>query len=629
MRTPAIVLLLTLLLAVPWRAEAAPKRPSGGPVVKQVALVGNSALTRQQILSVMRTKESGFLRKKRYRESTLETDLVSVVALYRRHGFLDARAELQEARYSEDRAQVWITVLVVEGAQTVVKAVEVAGNSRVTDDALTRMLAVKVGRPLDESLLGEDKYAMYTYYADRGFVFASVAHKLDNPGGEATVTYIINEGEPAGIATVEVRGSSRVSPRVVKREVTLEPGDVFSRTKVLDSQQRLYDTGLFKDVAIEPSPSGTDSGLVDLVIRVKERKVREASASLGYGTRDEARLTLGWLHRNLWNSGRQIEVRTILASRDFEKGLTRKRGDASLTDRWLFGLRLGGAISVFVNETLEEYSDEPGGEYTLDRMGVDLSVQRDLSRYSKLTLSYTHEFVDISDLSWHVEDPDQLRISLGQEVNRSLSLALEWDTRLPFFDPRGGSLTRAAARTSGGFFGGDNSYNKITLSYGRYLALNRRTVLAVGLKTGHAEAFGKSASSGLPEYERFYVGGSSTIRGYDEREFGPGNFFLVGNLELRYALVWKLVGAAFFDAGNAWKSIRDVRSADFDLHVPGDEFAARRETDCKYSAGLGVGIQTPVGPARVDYGIKLKRGVLESGKRESIGMVHITIGHPF
>jgi outer membrane protein insertion porin family len=629
MRTPAIVVFLVLMLAVPWRGEGAPKRPSGGPLVKQITLVGNSALTRQEILSVMRTRESGFLRKKHYRESTLETDLVSVVALYRRHGFLDARAELQEAHYSEDRDRVWITLLVAEGRQTVVRAVQVEGNSRVTGDALIRLLAVKAGRPLDESLLGEDKYTIYIYYADRGFVFASVTHKLDNPGGEATVTYLIDEGEPAGISTVEVQGSTRVSPRVVKREVTLEPGDVFSRKKVLDSQQRLYDTGLFKDVEIEPSPSGTDSGLVDLVVRVKERKVREASASLGYGTRDEARLTLGWLHRNLWNSGRQIEVRTILASKDFSKGLTRKRGDVSLTDRWLFGLRLGGAISVFANQTLEEYSEVPGGEYTLDRVGVDLSIQRDLSKSSKLTLSYTHEFVDISNLSWQVEDPDQLRISLGQEVNRSLSLLLERDARLPFFDPRGGSLTRAAARTSGGIFGGDNSYTKITLSHARYLALNKRTVLAVGLKTGHAEAFGKSASDGVPEYERFYVGGSSTVRGYDEHEFGPGDFFLVGNLEFRYALVWKLVGVAFLDAGNAWKSIRDVRRADFDVHVPGDEFAARRETDCKYSGGFGVGIQTPVGPARVDYGIKLKRGVLESGKKESIGMVHITIGHAF
>lgn len=629
MRTPAIVLLVALVLAAPWVAEGAPKRPSGGPVVKQINVAGNSALDRDQILSVMRTRESGFLRKKRYREGTLESDLVSVVALYRRHGFLEARAELAEVRYSEDRGSVEIDIVVSEGTQTVVGAVEVEGNRSVATDALKRILAVKAGRPLDDRLLSEDKYAIYSYYADRGFVFAAVSHVLERPGAEAAVRYVIDEGKPAGISQIDVRGSNRVSPKVVRREVTLRPGDVFSRQKVLDSQQRLYDTGMFKDVEIEPSPSGTDSGLVNLLVKIKEKKVREVSAGLGYGTREEARLTLGWLHRNLWNTGRQVEVRTILGSRDFDKGLTRKRADVSLTDRWLFGVRLGGVMSVFFNQTLEEYKQEPGGEYTLDRIGVSLGLQRDISRSTGLNIAYTHEFVDIKELSWQVADPEQLRISLGQEVNRSLALQLERDTRVPFFDPRGGSLTRAQAKTAGGIFGGDNSYNKITLSYARYLAIDRRAVIAVGLKAGHAEAFGQSASDGVPEYERFYVGGSSTVRGYNEREFGPGDFFLVGNFEMRYALVWKLVGVGFFDAGNAWGSVRDVGRSDFDLRVPGDQFAARRDTDCKYSCGFGLGIQTPVGPARVDYGIKLKRGVLESGKKESIGLVHITIGHPF
>ena len=629
MRKPAVVLLLALLATVPWRAEAAPKRPAVGPAIEEITLVGNSALSRDEILSVMRTRESGFLRKKRYRESTLESDAVSVVALYRQHGFLDASAGLQELRYSDDREKVWITVGIVEGPQTLVKAVQVEGNNQVADDALIRLLKVKAGQPLNENLLSDDRYAIYTYYADRGFVFAAVTHKLENPGGEATVTYLINEGEPAGISKVEVRGNNSVSARLVRREVTLEPGDVFSRTKLLDSQQRLYDTGLFKDVGIEPSPSGTDSGLVDLVVRVKERKAREVAAGVGYGTRDEARVTLGWLHRNLWNSGRQVEVRTTLASSDFEEGLTRKRVEAALAERWLFGVRVGGAISIYASETLEEYSEEPGGEYTLDQIGANLVLQRDLSRFSKIALSYNYEFVDINDLSWEVEDPDSLRISLGQEVNRSLSLALEWDTRIPFFDPRQGSLTRAVGKTVGGVFGGDNNYNKATLSHGHYLPLNGRTVLAVGVKAGYCEPFGESSSAGVPEYDRFYAGGSSTIRGYAEQEFGPGDFLLVGNVEVRYALVWKLVGVAFFDAGNAWESIEDVRREDFDLHVPGDEFAARRETDCKYSAGLGVGMQTPVGPARLDYGIKLKRGVLESGEKESIGMVNITIGHAF
>jgi outer membrane protein insertion porin family len=237
--------------------------------------------------------------------------------------------------------------------------------------------------------------------------------------------------------------------------------------------------------------------------------------------------------------------------------------------------------------------------------------------------------VDIRDPTWDVEDPEALRIKVGQEINRSASAVVERDTRVPFFDPRKGSLTRVIAKTSGGIFKGDNSYNKYTLSYARYRTLGRPTVLALGIKAGQAEAFGDSRAKGVPEYDRFFVGGSSTIRGYGEREFGPGDFFLVGNVEIRYSLVWKLTSAIFFDFGNAWTTARDLNWRDFDFRVPAAEFAARRRGDVKYSAGIGLGIETPVGPARIDYGVRLKRAMMESGKKEGLGMIHITIGHAF
>ncbi|MFZ1946517.1 MAG: outer membrane protein assembly factor BamA [bacterium] len=630
MKLPAVIgVAVFLLLLICPRAEGAPNRPGGGPIVKEIGFVGNSSLGEDQLKPVMRTKESRFLRKRRYRESTLESDLVSLVALYRRSGYLEATAAVEGLRYSEDRSKVWITIRITEGDRTVVKEVILEGNNQVAGDALRRLITVKAGEPLDERRIGEDQYNIYAYYADRGFVFASVTHALDKAGGQATVRYVIEEGGPAAIDRIDVRGSQRVSPKVVKREVTLKPGDIFSRKKVLDSQQRLYDTGLFRDVEIEPAQSSGDSGLVQLIVKIKERKTREVSTGVGYGTRDETRVTLGWVHRNLWNSGRQVEVSAVLASRDLTRGLTRKRADVSFTDRWLFGLRLGGAASVFVNETLEEQKTEPAGEYTLDRMGANLSIEKELSNRYQLGLAYTHEFVDIRDPSWSTSDSETLRLSLGQAVNRSLALLAERDTRVPFFDPHRGSLTRVVAKSSGGVFGGDNSFNKITVSLARYLQISDRAVVAAGLRAGQAEAFGKSEAKGVPEYEKFKVGGSSTVRGYDEGEFGPGDFFLVGNAEVRYAIVWKIAGVAFFDMGNAWPSIREVSRSDFDFSVPSGEYAGRRRSDCKYSVGVGIGAQTPVGPARIDYGFKLKRGVLESREKESTGMVHISIGHAF
>jgi len=630
MRPAAIILLSAFVLLTFCReGECARKRPPGGPAIRDIRIVGFAYLEEKQIKTVMRTKKSKMLRPSHFKESTLETDLAAIVALYKRNGFLDAHAEVEEQTYDKARANVWITVRISEGSQTMVRDVLLEGNNQVTSDALRRLLTVRAGKPLDERGLSEDKYNIYAYYADRGFVFASVAHTLELADGAATVKYSISEGEPAGVAEIAVSGNDKVSKRIIRREVALKPGDTFSREKVIASQQNLYDTGCFRDVEIEPAPSGADSGTVDLVVRVKERKIREASAGIGYGTRDEARATAGWFHRNLWDSGRQFEIRTIVASKDFNKGLTRKRGDISLRDRWLLGKRLLGVVSLFGSETLEEYKLVPNGEYTLDRLGINLAVQKDLSRSYGVSVAYTHERVEIRDLSWEVADPESLRISLGQEIHRSLSVVLDRDTRRPFFDPHDGSLTRLSGKTAGGVFGGDNSYRKFTASYSRYLPLHRRTTLALGMRIGQVEAFGNSRAKGVPEYERFYAGGSSTIRGYDEHEFGPGNFLLLGNIEVRYALVWQVVSVAFLDAGNVWNSIADVRHANFDLVSTTDEYTKRRATDCKYTAGIGLGFQLPVGPARIDYGLKLKRGYDPSGKKETVGMFHINIGHAF
>jgi outer membrane protein insertion porin family len=631
MKKALLIATLSVLVLLPsvTGAQGSRRRGASGPVVREISIMGNSHFSDKRIKNVMRTEESKFLRTRRLRESTLENDLLSIEALYTRHGFLDAEVVRDTLVFDANRENVRIRISIKEGVQTVVEEVIVEGNEAIGEEKLRDLLKIKVGEPLNERMVDEDKYRIYSHYADEGFVFASISHRMNRGGGKATVIYRITEGREAAIDDVSVRGNNKVRSPIITREIILDRGDVFSGRKVVDSQQKILDTGLFKDVEIEPRPGTPDSATVDLLVKVKERKMREVSLAVGYGNRDEARLTIGWMHRNLWNSGRQFEVRSVIGSMDFDRGLTRKRGEIALTDRWLLGVRLVGAVGIYAEETLEEYKEVADGEYTLDRVGLNLSVKKDLPGKTQLTTTYTHEFVDVRDANWSVEETEDLRLEVGQEVNRAATVTIERDTRRPFFDPWGGSITRLSARRAGGFFGGDNSYNKLTWSWSRYFRFYLGSVLALSTRAGYANAYGKSRNDGVPEYERFYAGGSGTLRGYDEKEFGPGDFLLLGNIELRYPLFWKLGGIFFLDMGNVWESIDDVTKSDFDLFVPSEEYGARRPGDVKYSVGLGLGIQTPVGPARVDYGVRLKRGVDTDGNKESIGRIHLIVGHAF
>jgi outer membrane protein insertion porin family len=622
---------LLVLVVMPAASEAQEARRRGvsGPVVQSITISGNTYFSDKRIKGVMRTEESKFLRTRRLRETTLENDLHSIEALYTRNGFLHVTVATDTIIYDDNRENVRIEIEVKEGTQTTVGEVVFEGNVAIRNRDLLKAIRLREGAPLNQREMDEDAYRLYSYYADRGFVFASISPNVVATNGEATVTFKIAEGREAVIDEISVRGNSRVSAPIITREVMLEKGDVFSGKKVVNSQQNILDTGLFKDVEIEPRPGAPDSATVDLVVKVKERKLREVSLAVGYGTRDETRLTTGWMHRNLWKSARQFEVRAVLASRDFDKGLTRKRGDMALTDRWLFRRKLVGALAFYAEETLEEYKEVTDGEYTLDRYGLNISIKKDLPKETQLMTAYTHEFVDVRDPSWSPEETEDLRLEVGQEVNRAATVTVERDTRKPFFEPLGGSITRLSARRAGGMFGGDNSYNKITWSWSRYFRFYFGSIIAISSRCGYADAYGGSRDKGVPEYERFCAGGSGTIRGYDEREFGPGDFLLLANLEVRYHLFWKLAGVCFLDMGNAWGSIKDVTRSDFDLFVPSEEYGSRRAGDVKYSVGVGVGVQTPVGPARVDYGLRIKRGVDSEGNKESLGRIHLTVGHAF
>ena len=623
------VLLIVALFAPEGHCQR--DRSRGGPAVRGITVLGTEHFSEKDIRKVMRTKKSGYFTTKRLRMTTLESDILSIVAFYRRNGFLRAKADVEELEYDEQRKNVWITIKVEEGIQTTVRSVDFEGYDVMSREALAKIVRAKPGDPLNENAIAQDEYNIYTLYADAGYIYANISTRLALGEGRVDLTYMVEEGEPAHIGRINVSGNRRVGEPIIRREVGTGPGDMFSRKKVLESQQDLYDTGLFKDVGIDPTPAKEDSGLVDLIVKVKERKMKEVNAGLGYGTLDEARVSLGWRHRNLFKAALLFDVTLLLGSRSFDKGLTRKRLDASLTDRWLFGTRLTGGLRTYAQETLERYNQGNivDGEYTLDRIGVDLGITKDFTRTFRLTLGYSHEFVEIRNPSWSVDDEETLRVQLGQEVNRSMSFLVERDTRIPFFNPGRGSVIRFTTEVAGGLFGGDNSFTKLTGSWSKYFLSFANAVIALSVRSGYAEPFGKSVDTGVPVYEKFYAGGTASLRGYPEQEFGPGDFVLLGNVEVRIPMMWKITAVTFFDMGNAWESIEQVSWEDFELGVPSEEYALRRDTDVKYTFGIGLGIMTPVGPARVDYGARLKRAVYPDGTREPHGQFHVVIGHAF
>jgi outer membrane protein insertion porin family len=341
----------------------------------------------------------------------------------------------------------------------------------------------------------------------------------------------------------------------------------------------------------------------DFVLKVIEKKPNYAGARVElaqnqpqsvnqqeYLTVD---LTGEWGNRNLAGTSRKI---SILAYSGFkvvpELERLSNRFTLRYTQPWFMGSR------TLLN--LDLYS-EPGvkssmQKYRIESYGGNLSFSREFTKYTKAWLTYGHQQVNIYDIP--PEDVETYKEEQGINVRRKIIFSGEKDTRNNIFIPLDGSYTQLYTEYVGGFMGGDNNFFKLGFSWGKYNNLSRKSklnLLTTRIKIGYAN--GLRREDLIPSFDRFYMGGASTMRGYKENSMGPtdekgnptgGKVMVLGNVEYRRALIWKFGYTVFVDVGNLWEEVKHVNGKDF-----------------KVTSGLGVQFFTPVGPLRLDYGRQL------------------------
>lgn len=565
-------------------------------------------------------------RKPRYRESQVLADVDKLVNAYKSAGYLSARVERGEILASEAEKSVSLRIRIVEGVRTYVRSVRIAGNDSIPEVEIARVLRLAPGAPFDPALLSADAYRIYSIYADRGFTSADVAADSVVSTDSADVAFTITEGEIAYVGSIRVEGNSRTLGRAIHRELLIHEGDVFSRRRILESQARLYRTALFSSVAFESDGLEAESTVVDLVVRVQEKGHRWIGFGVGYGTLDFLRLSGDWTNRNLFGSLIRGEAR-VVAARLLAEQENNVRGEFTLVEPWFLGMRTEAAVSVFHDrrdvENFEILIGERRGEriasYRLKETGVRPSLARELSPRVKATVGYNLTTANPEDPSEPV-DP----ALLGREVKRSLDFTLERNGRNGFFNPTRGSYLRGNTEFAGEGLGGDSHFLRGRAGASIYRPALFNSVIAARFEVGAIRTL--TDSTGIPDHERFRLGGATTVRAYEEQEIGPGNFLLISNVEWRVPVVWKFGAAIFMDGGNTWGEFRDVRGADFRL---GADAASVGGGDVRYAAGVGIRLATPVGPARLDYAQKLKRARFSDGRLEDPWGIHLSLGQAF
>ncbi len=601
------------------------------PVVKRIEILGNRSFEDGTLRARMRTKQARFYHLwggPRYRADILRRDVRSLESFYRTNGFFDAAVSVDTVIASEGSNTVRIRLFVTEGPQTLVAGVDFAGQDVIGESDLRTGLKLIEGRPYNPGLIESDRYTLLGTFFARGYLGSNIGCDARVDSLMAHLVWEISPGKPVDVRGIRITGATGVQERLIRRELTFRSGRPFEAKRILESKQNLYDTGYFNSVDIEPDSIDLDARVVDLVVRLRERKKGYVEAGFGIGNVYGSRVFGEWGQRNILGRGYAFSLKTQYSFQLFpdneysleEIDLRSKyiRNDGQIQFPRVFSTGNTFALGAFYER---DATVEPN--IVVDQ-GFAASLSRRFTRKMSGLVRYSLEDIERSGID--VEDSRSRRRALGANFMR--------DARDYYFNPRQGSYYIAEGSVAGGALGGeDNDYSVVGAAQ-RYARIGRTAVWAWRVRAGYAAAFGDSKEAGLPVERRFYAGGGNSVRGYRENSLGllsdrgdalGGGVQIITNAEIRFDLPylsrWNFGGALFLDGGNVWESTEAVTFGD--LRTIGTRDASPEE----YMLGAGAGIRynTPVGPIRLDVGFPLRR----TADMDYDYRVHISLGQIF
>jgi outer membrane protein insertion porin family len=570
-------------------------------LIRDIRFEGNTVFTDRQLKKFMETKERWFLSwltgRGTYKQEVLENDLEIIADQYFNDGYVQVKVKQPLVTLSEDRQSMELLIEIEEGEQFQVGEVDVQGDLIKSKDDLLAMVKLKQGDIFSRKQLREDVFTLNDLYADQGYAYVNVSPltHLDPQQKRINLTFDIEQGIQVVIDRIQISGNTKTRDKVIRREMKLLEGDLFSATRMKESRRRVNNLGFFEEVTVTTA-KGTDESRMNVDVNVKERPTGTFSVGFGYSSVDGI-IGQGSVSQENF-LGRALKLN--LAGSFGGKSTTYQVG---LLDPYFLDRNLALGFDVFKTE--REYAD-----FSKESTGGNLKLGFPLTDNVRTFFVYRYEEKEIFDV-----DPNAsllIREQVGSSVISSLTASLTRNTTDYRLDPTMGSVSEASIEFAG--LGGTEKFAKYNLDHRHFFPWKWGTVFSAHGRIGYIQEVG---GEDIPLDERFWLGGINTLRGFETREVGPrvqrtitqidpdtgklvtvpvDEFEFIGgekqayfNFEYVFPLLkdMGLKGLLFFDAGNAWREDENYFS------------------NMRYSVGGGIRWFSPMGPLRLEWGYNL------------------------
>lgn len=547
--------------------------------VKDIDFTGNNSVKAKDLRGVMETKEKSIISfitgSGKLSKDTLERDQEKIAAYYFNHGFI--KAKVGEPKIDIKGKYIYITIPVEEGPQYKVGQVDFQGELLDDKAKLKGLIELPKEKVYSREVVQQDITTLSDFYADSGYANADVTPLVKENDQDLTVdvTFDLHKGKKVYFDRIDIAGNVRTRDKVIRRELRVYEQEMFSATKLKESIKNLRRLEYFEDVNFSTNP-GSAPERMNLKITVKERPTGTFGLGAGYSTQDRLVGMVEVSQNNLFGRGQQLKVQGII-------GAISHRFRLSFTEPYLFDRPLSSGFDVF--NWARDYD-----EYTRNSVGGDIRVSHPLIwKYTRLFGMYRFENVKLSGLQYYASP---VLVEAANIHNTSaVSTSFRRDSRDAVFNPTTGSDNSISMEMAG--LGGDTAFMRYIAESGWYWPLFWKTVGVIHGRMGFMQ---KLPWGALPAYEKFYLGGIDSIRGFKYADISPrdpvtnerigGDKFVQLNAEYRFPLIKKLgvMGTIFFDAGNVYGS--------------GQAYFSSIRT----SVGTGFRWFSPMGPLRVEWG---------------------------